>query len=294
MYRAFYGLRERPFSLVPDPDYLLLTRQHSMALTMLEYGLASEAMITVLTGEVGSGKTTMLRHLLNRLPPSVAVGLVNVTPDQSSSLLHWIAAALDVAVDDSDPVGAFRALTGHIIGIYAAGRRLLLIMDEAQNLSIVRLEELRLLTNMNADKHLVIQLLLVGQPELREKLACSALRQFVQRVSIDYHISPLNAEETQAYVRHRLATAGGSPDLIDVEAIAAAHAASGGVPRLINQLCDMALVYGYADQQPVIDRATMEQVVNDRIAGGLFPSVSAARTEEPASPSGSTSQTPGA
>lgn len=292
MYRAFYGLRERPFSLVPDPDFLLLTRQHSMALTMLEYGLASEAMITVLTGEVGSGKTTMVRHLLNRLPNHVAVGLVNVTPDQSSSLLHWIAAALDVAVDDADPVGAFRALTGHIIEHYAAGRRLLLILDEAQNLSLPRLEEVRLLTNMNADKHLVIQLLLVGQPELREKLSCSALRQFVQRVSIDYHILPLNAEETQAYVRHRVVTAGGAANLIEPEAIAVAHVAAGGVPRLINQLCDMALVYGFADQRPVIDRSIMEQVIADRVSGGLFPGRADAGGTAQSNISGDSKQTP--
>jgi type II secretory pathway predicted ATPase ExeA/2-polyprenyl-3-methyl-5-hydroxy-6-metoxy-1,4-benzoquinol methylase len=265
VYLEHFSLRERPFSILPDPGFLLLTRQHGHAATMLEYGLASEAMIGVLTGEVGSGKTTMVRRLLEQLPPAVTVGLVNAVPGDSVHLLRWINAALGLAVDD-DAVRARSTFEDFVIAEYAAGRRVLLILDEAQNLGLERLEELRLLTNLNADKDLVLQLLLVGQPELREMLASPSLRQFAQRVSIDFHLRPLAPEETEQYIRHRLAVAGGSEDLFQPAAAKIAHEAARGVPRLINQLCDMALVYGFAERRAAIDESIMRQVVRDRAA----------------------------
>lgn len=271
MYLEHFGLREKPFTLLPDPGFLLLTRQHDMALTLLEYGLSSDALISVLTGEVGSGKTTVVRYLLERMPGEITVGLVNVTPDASTNLLQWVAVALDVPTAGLDAASAHRALTDFAIAQYAQGRRVLLVLDEAQNLGKQRLEELRLLTNLNTDKHLVLQLLLVGQPELRNVLADPALRQFVQRVSVDYHLSPINALEAVQYVRHRLEVAGGRGDLISEQAVAVAHESSRGVPRLINQLCDLALVYGFADASDGVDRSLMEQVVRDRTASGLFP-----------------------
>lgn len=271
MYLDHFGLQRKPFTLLPDPGFLLLTRQHDMALRLLEYGLASDAMISVLTGEVGSGKTTLVRCLLDKTQDNVAVGLVNVTPDVSASLLQWVAAALDLTLSAADPVTAQRAITDFIVSQYARGRRVLLVIDEAQNLGLQRLEELRLLTNLNVDQHLVLQMLLVGQPELRDMLRQPALRQFLQRVSIDYHLAPLDASESRTYVRHRLEVAGGRSDLIDEEAITLAHAASGGVPRLINQLCDLALLYSFADARDRVDGRLMRQVLLDREAGGLFP-----------------------
>jgi general secretion pathway protein A len=272
MYEQFYGLRERPFSLVPDPQFLLMTRQHDMALTMLRYGLASQAMISVLTGEVGSGKTTLVRHLLASLDEDVTVGLVNCTPERSASLMQWIALALNLPSRAVDAAALYRELTDFLVAEYATGRRVLLILDEAQNLSPARLEELRVLTNLNTDKHLVLQLVLVGQPELREKLRRDRLRQFAQRVGVDYHLKALRREETGAYVAHRLETAGGKPDLIADDALDVVHEHSGGVPRLINQLCDMALVYGFADQKTCIERDILVQVAQDRVAGGIFRS----------------------
>lgn len=271
MYLDHFGLQRKPFTLLPDPGFLLLTRQHDMALRLLEYGLASDAMISVLTGEVGSGKTTLVRCLLDKTQDNVAVGLVNVTPDVSASLLQWVAAALDLTLSAADPVTAQRAITDFIVSQYARGRRVLLVIDEAQNLGLQRLEELRLLTNLNVDQHLVLQMLLVGQPELRDMLRQPALRQFLQRVSIDYHLAPLDASESRTYVRHRLEVAGGRSDLIDEEAITLAHTASGGVPRLINQLCDLALLYSFADARDRVDGGLMRQVLRDREAGGLFP-----------------------
>jgi type II secretory pathway predicted ATPase ExeA len=151
-----------------------------------------------------------------------------------------------------------------------------IILDEAQNLSPMRLEELRLLTNLNVERRLVLQLLLVGQPELRDALRAPGLRQFVQRISVDYHLGPLDDQDAQAYVRHRLATAGGVEALIEEAAVAEAQAASGGIPRLINQLCAMALVYAYASGAACVDRSTMLRVIRDRLEGGLFPVTAAA------------------
>jgi type II secretory pathway predicted ATPase ExeA/2-polyprenyl-3-methyl-5-hydroxy-6-metoxy-1,4-benzoquinol methylase len=265
VYLEHFGLRERPFSILPDPGFLLLTQQHGHAATMLEYGLTSEAMIGVLTGEVGSGKTTMVRHLLAQLPADVTVGLVNAVPDDSVHLLRWVNAALGVACE-GDAVQARQAFEDFLIAEYAAGRRVLLILDEAQNLGIQRLEELRLLTNINADKHLVLQLLLVGQPELREMLASPSLRQFAQRVGIDFHLRPLDGGEALQYVQHRIAVAGGAAELFQPGAVQVAHVAAAGVPRLINQLCDMALVYAFADRHDTIDETIMRQVVRERAA----------------------------
>jgi type II secretory pathway predicted ATPase ExeA len=271
MYLEHFGLQRKPFMLPPDPGFLLLTRQHDMALRLMEYGLASDAMISVLTGEVGSGKTTLVRCLLDKTQDNVAVGLVNVTPDASASLLHWVAAALDLTLGAADTVTAQRAITEFIVSQYARGRRVLLVIDEAQNLGLQRLEELRLLTNLNVDQHLVLQMLLVGQPELRDMLRQPALRQFLQRVSIACHLAPLDESESRTYVRHRLEVAGGRGDLIDDEAVTLAYTASGGVPRLINQLCDLALLYSFADARDHVDGRLMRQVLRDREAGGLFP-----------------------
>lgn len=276
MYERHFGLRERPFSLLPDPGFMLLTRQHGLAMTMLEYGLESAAMISVLTGEVGSGKTTLVRHLLSRMTGALTVGLVNVTPDGSSDLLQWVALSLGLAAGPVGPAAIHQLLAQRLVDEHRAGRRVLIILDEAQNLSPMRLEELRLLTNLNVERRLVLQLLLVGQPELRDALRAPGLRQFVQRISVDYHLGPLDDQDAQAYVRHRLATAGGVEALIEEAAVAEAQAASGGIPRLINQLCAMALVYAYASGAACVDRSTMLRVIRDRLEGGLFPVTAAA------------------
>ena len=273
MYESFYGLREKPFALTPDPQFLYFTRQHLMALNLLEYGLGERAGFILITGEVGSGKTTLIRHLIQRLDHDLTVGLISNTSPTFGELLQWVLLAFGLDHKGKDSVDLHQAFTDFLIREYAAGRRVLLIVDEAQNLEMRRLEELRVLSNINAGKDLLLQMVLVGQPELRELLRSPALRQLAQRIAVDYHLDVLGPEEAHAYVRHRLTVAGGSPDLIDDAAIEFAHGRTGGVPRLMNSLCDTALVYGFAEQRPRIDAELMAQVVRDRLAGGILPLV---------------------
>jgi general secretion pathway protein A len=232
----------------------------------------------LLTGEVGSGKTMLIRQLLARLPDDICVGLIANTNAHFGKLLQWVCLAFELEYRNKDDAELYQTFVDFLVHQYSQGRRVLLIVDEAQNLDPLMLEELRVLSNVNADRHLVLQTILVGQPELRETLRRTDLRQFAQRISTDYHLPTLSMHETRSYVQHRLNIVGGEPDLIAVDAIDLAWSRSGGVPRLINQLCDTALVYGFADQRERIDLALMSQVVEDRLAGGLFPAESSART----------------
>jgi type II secretory pathway predicted ATPase ExeA len=238
-----------------------------MALTMLEYGLESQAAFSLLTGDIGSGKTTLVRKLLRQLGPEVTVGLVTNTHGRFLSVYGWVLSALNQACSGDSDVAKYEALVDAVVREYAKGRRTLLIFDEAQNLSVEVLEELRLLSNVNSEKDLVLQILLVGQPELRETLCRPELMQFAQRVSVDFHLSPLDPEETQAYIRHRLEVAGGDSSLFTVQAIDLIQARSGGVPRLLNQLCDFALVYAFADGRQRIDAELIAQLLHDRQDG---------------------------
>jgi type II secretory pathway predicted ATPase ExeA len=267
MYERYFGFTAKPFSLTPDPAFLYLSRQHSMALTLLEYGLESQASFSLLTGEIGSGKTTLVRKLLRQLGEQVSVGLITNTHGRFKSVYGWALSALNLAAGDDSDISKYEALVDAFIREYAKGRRTLLIFDEAQNLSVEVLEELRLLSNVNSEKDLVLQIMLVGQPELREKLSRPELRQFAQRISVDFHLRPLEAPETQAYIRHRLEAAGGPPSLFRSEAIELIHARTGGVPRLLNQLCDYALVYAFADGLHTIDAELIAQLLRDRDGG---------------------------
>ena len=271
MYEDFYKLQRLPFALTPDPAFLYRSRHHNFALAMLRYGVMSRAGFCLLTGEVGSGKTLMVRQLLDNLGAEVTVGLINSLTRESGRLLQWVNLAFELEHESRDDATLYQLFVGFLLREYAAGRRVVLIVDEAQNLSEAMLEQLRVLSNVNAGKHVVLQTFLVGQPELLDTLRQPQLRQFAQRINIDFHLQPLDSQETVAYVRHRLRIAGGSPDLFTVGAIVLVHEASGGVPRLVNQLCDTALVYGFAEQQAGIDSDLMRQVIDARLAGGVFP-----------------------
>jgi type II secretory pathway predicted ATPase ExeA len=267
MYERHFGFTVKPFALTPDPAFLYASRQHAMALTMLEYGLESQAAFSLLTGDIGSGKTTLVRKLLRQLGNQVAVGLISNTHSRFKSIHGWALSALGVAAKADSDIAIYEALIDSFVDGYAKGRRTLLIFDEAQNLSIEALEELRLLSNVNSEKDLVLQILLVGQPELRAKLLLPELEQFAQRVSVDFHLRPLDRHETHAYICHRLEVAGGDADLFSPEAVEFMYARTNGVPRLLNQLGDFALVYAFAEGRSTIDADLIAQVVRDRSAG---------------------------
>jgi type II secretory pathway predicted ATPase ExeA len=269
VYEAHFGLHEKPFSLLPDPRFLYAGRTHAMAMHMLEYGLAEQTGYVVLTGEVGTGKTTLLRHLLRSVDNHVLIGLVTNTHSTFGELMKWIMLAFDLDYGGKDAVSQHQVFTDFLIERYAHGQRVVLIVDEAQNLGRDALEQLRMLSNINAESDHLLQLILVGQPELRQRLNDESLRQFVQRISIDYHLKPLDRDDTVAYVRHRLETAGGHPDIFDASALAAVHYFARGLPRLVNSLCDLSLVYAFAEDRADVDFDTVFSVIETRVQDGL-------------------------
>lgn len=271
MYEHHFGFTSKPFAITPDPAFLYMSRQHAMAMTMLEYGLASQAAFSLLTGEIGSGKTTLIRRLLRGLGDGVAVGLISNTHGRFKSIYGWALSALNISPADDSDIAQYEALVDSFVHEYARGRRTLLILDEAQNLSVEVLEELRLLSNVNSEKDLVLQIMLVGQPELREKLARAELCQFAQRISVDFHLRPLDLNETHLYIRHRLTVAGGNGRLFLPDAIDYVYARTQGIPRLVNQLCDFALVYAFAEARKDIDADLISQVFHDRANARLMP-----------------------
>lgn len=271
MYERHFGFLTKPFAMTPDPAFLYPSRQHAMALTMLEYGLESQAAFSLLTGDIGSGKTTLVRRMLRDLGDQVAVGLISNTHGRFTSIHGWALSALEIAPADDSDIAQYEALVDSFVREYGRGRRTLLIFDEAQNLSVETLEELRLLSNVNSEKDLVLQILLVGQPELRATLSRPELRQFAQRISVDFHLRLLDRLETKAYIGHRLSVAGGREDIFLPDAIEYVHARTNGVPRLLNQLCDIALVYAFADGRREVDADLLAQVVRDRTSALALP-----------------------
>ena len=275
IYTAFFGLTERPFSLVPDPDFLFWSAPHKRAFSMLEYGILTRAPITLITGEVGAGKTTLLHHLLAGAGDDVRIGLVANAHGDRGELLRWVLLALDQpALPTETYVELFGRFQQFLIAEYAAGRRVILIFDEAQSLSRESLEELRMFTNINSGKDELLQLVLVGQPELRDMVRRPDLTQFAQRVSSAFHLPAMDAPTVRAYIRHRLKIAGAKGDIFSVTAADLIHEATGGVPRMVNQLCDLSLVYAYTKEASRVTRLTVQQVLEDGVffAGSLAPS----------------------
>ena len=269
IYNAHFGLFERPFSLLPDPDFLFWTVPHQRAFAMLEYGVLTRAPITLITGEVGAGKTTLLQQLLRSVGPDVRIGLVSNAHGGLGELLRWVLMALgQPAPADMGYVDLFARFQAFLIAEYAAGRRVILIFDEAQNLSRESLEELRMFTNINSGKDELLQLVLVGQPELRTMVLRPDLTQFAQRVASSFHLPAMDATTVRNYVRHRLTVAGAAHEIFSPLAIKEVHRATGGVPRLVNQLCDLAMVYAYTKAQRRVLCKTVQQVLNDGVFFG--------------------------
>ena len=269
MYEEFYHFTEKPFTLSPDPAFLYFGKSHSRAMNILEYGVESDSGITVISGEVGTAKTTLLRGLLSELDDNYTVGMITNTQQDFGDLLKWVLLSYNIETDETDRVKLYKQLVEFINSEHEAGRRVILIIDEAQNLGKDALEDIRMLTNINVDKDMVLQLILVGQPELIEMLRKKELRQFAQRVSADYLLQPLTFSETQQYIRHRIKVAGGDEDLFALTAYATVYYHSGGIPRIINTICEMALVYGFADEAPKIRKEIILDAIRDRKVGGL-------------------------
>lgn len=264
LYNDHFGFRERPFSLSPDPDLLFWSPGHKRAFSVLEYGLVTRAPLTVVTGEVGTGKTTLIQALLRQIGEGVTLGLISNAQGNRGDLLRWVLNALDVPFDKSDDyVSLFQKFQTFVLGEYAAGRHVALIVDEAQNLGAETLEELRMLTNINSGKDELLQIILVGQPELRELIRKPSLRQFAQRVTAAYHLHPMDQDTTRDYIRHRLIHVGGTGEEFSEEAIARIHEESDGIPRMVNKMCDLALVYAASAGQAQVDLAIIEELIRD-------------------------------
>ena len=297
-YADFFGFRERPFTLLPDPDLLLWSRQYRRAFSVLEFGVTSRSPITLLTGAIGCGKTTLLRELLLRLNEAVTVGLISNAQGGRGALIQWVMNALGMSFDHTAGyVHLFQAMQDFMIAEYAAGRRTLLIFDEAQNLSQESLEELRMLTNINTGKDEVVQLVLIGQPELRDRIRHPRLEQLAQRIAVSYHLEPLDMTTTGAFIMHRLRAVGGSGTEFTEEAQRIVYLVTRGVPRLINQFCDMALLYAWTAEAREVTPAILSQVLKDNIffAAQIDPAAAAALDAGGASgPKASETQTSGA
>lgn len=278
MYEKFYGFREKPFHIVPNPNFLYRSSKHENALTYLEYGIREGMGFILLTGEIGTGKTTLIRYILNQIEAEIEVAVIfntNVTADQ---LLSLILQEFEIEPIDTDKAKNLDRLYHFLIRKYGKRQRVLLIIDEAQNLSDPVLEEVRMLSNLQADDNLLLQIMLVGQPELKAKLRRPGLAQLTQRIAVNYHLMPLSLEETEYYIASRLEKAGGNPKLFTPEAVEEVYRASNGTPRSINLLCDTALVYGFADETTVIDEHVIAQVLDDK-GGILLPQPAEAPSE---------------
>ncbi len=269
MYQAFYGLRERPFALLPDPSFLFLSNGHNTALTLLRYSITSRQGFTVISGEVGGGKTTLINRLLEEMKTGMTVGLINFTTPSFDDMGEWIMMAYGLPYKGKGKVELYDDFVQFMIREYAAGRPVVLIVDEAQNLGIRGLEEIRMLSNVNAQKDYLLHVILVGQPELRSLLQTPQLRQLTQRVSVAYHLKPLTKKEVQQYIVHRVTHAGGRADLFTPKAIQLVAAASEGIPRLVNTFCDLALVYAFSEEKEAVGAAEVRAVLEDRQRMGL-------------------------
>jgi general secretion pathway protein A len=270
MYEAFYGLREKPFSILPDPDLIFWCQTHRLAFAMLEFGVMNSAGFTVITGEIGCGKTTLVRYLLRKLDDHVTACVISNTPRSRDGLLPWIMMSLNLPFEGSHPA-LFKRFQRFLHDQHSRGRRTILIVDEAQNLGFDALEELRMQSNINTDKQQFLQIILVGQPQLKDILRAPQMLQFAQRISSDFHLRPLSPSEVSEYIDFRLRAVGSRNELFAMGACEIIAATSRGIPRTINIICDTALVYGFAAGAEIITAELVDRVIQNKAQFGVFP-----------------------
>ncbi|MCK5346952.1 MAG: AAA family ATPase [Candidatus Heimdallarchaeota archaeon] len=273
MYTEHFGLNHKPFNLVPDPDFFYQSPNHKKALTLLEYGLMSRAGFTVVTGEIGAGKTTLIRTLLKKMDDDCVIGLINNTHESFGELMIWVLDALEIESEATDNAGRYRDYIDFVADQYAQGKHIVLIVDEAQNLSVQALEELRLLSNVNIGSDIFLQLILTGQPELVDKLNQPELEQFAQRIGVEFHLKALSCPETIKYIQHRLKKAGANQKIFDSTASAIIYCYSEGIPRRINNLCDLAMVYAFADDKTTIEADTLLEMMEEKKSNRVIKSL---------------------
>ena len=264
MYTDFFGLSAKPFELLPNPKFLFLSKGHRKALSYLQYGVQEHAGFTLLTGEVGSGKTTLVRDIINKISSDTTLSMIFNTRVDSQQLVAMINEDFGLKVDGKDNIHQLRELNDFLLAECTAGRQPIIIIDEAQNLSADSLEEIRLLSNLEADDFKLVQIILVGQPELKQIIAKPSLRQLRQRISISCHLNPLNREETEEYIFHRLATVGNRDCVAFLDGVFdMIYRFSGGIPRLINLICDFLLLSAFVEETKDIDIELVKDAVNE-------------------------------
>jgi general secretion pathway protein A len=264
MYEKYYGLKEKPFSIVPNPSYLYRSDRHRNALTYLEYGLMENVGFILLTGEVGTGKTTLVRYILKEFTSGMEVAVVFNTNVSAEQFIDLVLRAFELESTTQSKAESIEIFYRFLIKQFAENKRVLLIIDEAQNLSDEALEEIRMLSNLQSDNEMLLHVMLVGQPELKAKLKQPDHFSFSQRIAVNYFLSPLDKDEIEAYITFRLNIAGRERNLFTAEAIKKIFEASNGIPRTINLLCDAAMVYGFGYDMDLIDAPVIEQVLSDK------------------------------
>jgi putative secretion ATPase (PEP-CTERM system associated) len=264
MYNHYYGFQEKPFSLTPDPHFLYLSTVHKRALAYLVYGLQDKKGFITITGEIGAGKTTIIQALIKQLDVNTTVARIINTNVSALQLLKMIIRDFGLEIDSESKENLLEKLNLFLLEQYSQGHNSVIIIDEAQNLDPSSLEEIRLLSNLETDKDKLLQIILVGQPELRITLSLPELRQLRQRITVSYHISPLTHDEVGEYIKHRLAVAGvKNREIFIPAAVEEIYQASGGIPRLINIVCDAALVTGYVKECEQITDTLINGVLNE-------------------------------
>ncbi|WP_342348780.1 AAA family ATPase [uncultured Nitrospira sp.] len=271
MYETFYGLKEKPFSLFPDHRFLYLNRRYQLALSLLEFGVLNQNGMILLTGDPGTGKTTLLHKILSTIDPGVTVGTLTFTHDKGQSLLPWVLQAFGLQANGGHVTDHFQVFSAFLHTKVQESQGMLLVVDEAQNLDADKLEELRLLFNLNDRPGTVLQILLAGHTQLRERLQDPQLQAFVQRIGTDFSLEPFSREDTQAYILHRVQAVGGPAALFSDAACHLVYRCTQGNPRLINQLCETSLLYGFSGQLPSISEGIVADAAKDRLKGGLLP-----------------------